>query len=61
MFHSTFELSEDWQAVYEDLVEFHGELYAPNLSRTKFQVLVVEHLMKTNSAGAGLGFVAIKL
>ena len=55
------ELPEDGQAVSEDPIEIFGELYAPNLSRTKSQSLASEHLRKKNPNGHGLSFVAYEI
>ena len=55
------ELPEDGQAVSEDPVEIRGELYGPNLSRTKSQALAAGHLRKRNPTGAGLSFVAYEI
>ena len=55
------ELPEDGQAVSEDPVEIRGELYGPNLSRTKSQALAAGHLRIKNSTGAGLSFVAYEV
>ena len=55
------ELPEDGQAVSEDPVEIRGELYGPNLSRTKSQALAGGHLRKKNPTGAGLSFVAYEI
>ena len=55
------ELPEDGQAVSEDPVEIRGELYAPNLSRTKSQALAGGLLRKKNPTGAGLSFVAYEI
>ena len=55
------ELPEDGQAVSEDPVEIRGELYGPNLSRTKSQALAAGHLRKKNPTGAGLSFVAYEI
>ena len=55
------ELPEDGIAVSEDPVEIRGELYGPNLSRTKSQALAAEHLRKRNPTGAGLSFVAYEI
>ena len=55
------ELPEDGQAVSEDFLEVRGELYAPNLSRTKSQALAAGHLRKKNPTGAGLSFVAYEI
>ena len=52
------ELPEDGTAVSEDPVEIRGELYGPNLSRTKSKALAATHLRKKNPTGAGLSFVA---
>jgi len=55
------ELPEDGQAVSEDPVEIRGELYGPNLSRTKSQALAAGHLKKKNPTGAGLSFVSYEI
>jgi DNA ligase (NAD+) len=55
------ELPEDGIAVSEDPVEIRGELYGPNLSRTKSQALAAGHLRKKNPTGAGLSFVAYEI
>ena len=55
------ELPEEGQAVSEDPVEIRGELYGPNLSRTKSQALAGGHLRKKNPTGAGLSFVAYEI
>ena len=55
------ELPEDGQAVSEDPVEIRGELYAPNLSRTKSQALAAGHLRKKVPTGMGLSFVAYEI
>ena len=55
------ELPEDGQAVSEDPIEIRGELYGPNLSRTKSQELAAGHLMKKVSTGIGLSFVAYEI
>tara|TARA_B100000965_G_scaffold69968_1_gene55184 strand:- start:216 stop:830 length:615 start_codon:yes stop_codon:yes gene_type:complete len=55
------ELPEDGIAVSEDPVEIRGELYAPNLSRTKSKALAAGHLRKKNPTGAGLSFVAYEI
>ena len=55
------ELPEDGIAVSEEPLEIRGELYAPNLSRTKSQALAGGHLRKKNPNGAGLSFVAYEI
>jgi len=55
------ELPEDGQAVSEDPVEIRGELYGPNLSRTKSQALAAGHLRKKVPTGHGLSFVAYEI
>ena len=55
------ELPEDGQAVSEDPVEIRGELYGPNLSRTKSQALAAGHLRKKVPTGNGLSFVAYEI
>ncbi len=55
------ELPEDGIAVAEEPLEIRGELYAPNLSRTKSQALAGGHLRKENPTGAGLSFVAYEI
>ena len=55
------ELPEDGQAVSEDPIEIRGELYAPNLSRTKSKALALEHLRKKFPIGKGLSFVAYEI
>tara|TARA_B100001173_G_scaffold246825_1_gene217212 strand:- start:21 stop:635 length:615 start_codon:yes stop_codon:yes gene_type:complete len=55
------ELPEDGIAVSEEPLEIRGELYAPNLSRTKSQSLAAGHLRKKNPNGAGLSFVAYEI
>ena len=55
------ELPEDGIAVSEDPVEIRGELYGPNLTRTKSQALAAGHLLKKNSNGAGLSFCAYEI
>ena len=55
------ELPEDGQAVSEEPLEIRGELYGPNLSRTKSQALAAGHLRKKNPTGAGLSFVAYEI
>ncbi len=55
------ELPEDGQAVSEDPVEIRGELYGPNLSRTKSQALAAGHLRKKVPTGMGLSFVAYEI
>ena len=55
------ELPEDGQAVSEDPIEIRGELYAPNLSRTKSKALALEHLRKKFPNGKGLSFVAYEI
>ena len=55
------ELPEDGIAVSEEPLEIRGELYAPNLSRTKSQALAAGHLRKKNPTGAGLSFVAYEI
>ena len=55
------ELPEDGIAVSEDPIEIRGELYGPNLSRTKSQALAAGHLRKKNPTGAGLSFVAYEI
>ena len=55
------ELPEDGIAVSEEPLEIRGELYAPNLSRTKSQALAAGHLRKKNPNGAGLSFVAYEI
>ena len=55
------ELPEDGIAVSEDPVEIRGELYGPNLSRTKSQALAAGHLRKNNPTGTGLSFVAYEI
>ena len=54
-------LQEDGIAVSEETLEIRGELYAPNLSRTKSQALAAGHLRKKNPTGAGLSFVAYEI
>ena len=54
-------LLEDGIAVSEEPLEIRGELYAPNLSRTKSQALAAGHLRKKNPTGAGLSFVAYEI
>ena len=61
IFNLPLELPEDGQAVSEDPVEIRGELYGPNLSRTKSQALAGGHLRKKNPTGAGLSFVAYEI
>ena len=51
------ELPEDGIAISEKPLQIRGELYAPNLSRTKSQALAAGHLRKKNPNGAGLSFV----
>ena len=55
------ELPEDGIAVSEEPLEIRGELYAPNLSRTKSQALAAGHLRKKVPTGAGLSFVAYEI
>ena len=55
------ELPEDGQAVSEDPVKIRGELYGPNLSKTKSQALAAGHLRKTVPTGIGLSFVAYEI
>ncbi len=55
------ELPEDGIAVSEEPLEIRGELYGPNLSRTKSQALAAGHLRKKNPTGAGLSFVAYEI
>ncbi len=55
------ELPEDGQAVSEDPVKIRGELYGPNLSRTKTKALAAGHLRKKNPTGAGLSYVAYEI
>jgi len=55
------ELPEDGIAVSEEPLEIRGELYAPNLSRTKSQALAAGHLRRKNPTGAGLSFVAYEI
>ncbi len=55
------ELPEDGQAVSEDPVEISGELYGPNLTRTKSQALAAGHLRKKVPTGHGLSFVAYEI
>ncbi len=55
------ELPEDGIAVSEEPLDIRGELYAPNLSRTKSQALAAGHLRKKNPNGAGLSFVAYEI
>ena len=55
------ELPEDGEAVSEDFLEVRGELYGPNLTRTKSQALAAGHLRKKNPNGAGLSFVAYEI
>ena len=55
------ELPEDGQAVSEDPIEIRGELYGPNLSRTKSQALALAHLRKKVPTGMGLSFVAYEI
>ena len=55
------ELPEDGQAVSEEPLEIRGELYGPNLTRTKSQALAAGHLRKKNPTGAGLSFVAYEI
>ena len=55
------ELPEDGQAVSEDPIEICGELYGPNLSRTKSQELASGHLRKKIPTGIGLSFVAYEI
>ena len=55
------ELPEDGIAVSEDPVEIRGELYGPNLSRTKSQALAAGHLRKKVPTGMGLSFVAYEI
>ena len=50
------ELPEDGIAVSEDPIEIRGELYGPNLSRTKSQALAAGHLRKRLPTGMGLSF-----
>ncbi len=55
------ELPEDGIAVSEEPLEIRGELYAPNLSRTKSQALAARHLRTKNPTGSGLSFVAYEI
>ena len=55
------ELPEDGIAVSEDPIEIRGELYGPNLSRTKSQALAAGHLRKRVPTGMGLSFVAYEI
>ncbi len=55
------ELPEDGIAVSEDPIEIRGELYGPNLSRTKSQALASGHLRKKVPTGMGLSFVAYEI
>ena len=55
------ELPEEGQAVSEDPVEIRGELYGPNLTRTKSQALAAGHLRKKVPTGHGLSFVAYEI
>ena len=55
------ELPEDGIAVSEDPIEIRGELYGPNLSRTKSQALAAGHLRKKVPTGMGLSFVAYEI
>ena len=48
-------------AVSEEPLEIRGEIYGPNLSRTKSQALAAGHLRKKNPNGAGLSFVAYEI
>ena len=48
-------------AVSEDPIEIRGELYGPNLSRTKSQALAAGHLRKKMPTGMGLSFVAYEI
>ena len=49
------------KAVSEDPVEIRGELYGPNLTRTKSQALATGHLRKKVPTGHGLSFVAYEI
>ena len=55
------ELPEDGQAVSEEPIEIRGELYGPNLSRTKSKALAEVHLIKKVPTGMGLSFVAYEI
>ena len=55
------ELPELGESVSESPVEIRGELYGPNLSRTKSQTLAAEHLRKKVPTGHGLSFVSYEI
>ena len=55
------ELPELGDSVSEIPVEIRGELYGPNLSRTKSQALAAGHIRKKNPTGVGLSFVAYEI
>ena len=54
IFNIPLKLPEDGIAVSEEPLEIRGELYGPNLSRTKSQALASGHLRKKVATGMGL-------
>ena len=54
-------LTEDWIAVSEEPLEIFGQLYVPNLSRTKSQALAAGHLRKKVPTRHELSFVAYEI
>ena len=61
IFNIPLKLPEDGIAVSEEPLEIRGEIYGPNLTRTKSQALAAGHLRKKNPTGAGLSFVAYEI
>ena len=61
IFNIPLKLPEDGIAVSEEPLEIRGELYGPNLSRTKSQALAAGHLRKKVPTGMGLSFVAYEI
>ena len=61
IFNIPLKLPEDGIAVSEEPLEIRGELYGPNLSRTKSQALAAGHLRKRVPTGMGLSFVAYEI